>query len=93
MNKKKEKEFIIPVTWSVYGYVTAKGETLVDALKYANEHLDDYPLPSYSEYVDGSFEITGLDNYRNGIHSYDYKKATKQEYEIYQNGTFDKYAE
>ena len=89
----KEKEFIIPVTWEVFGYVRAKGKTLADAIKYANEHLDEFGLPEYSEYVDDSFEVTGLKDYITGPGTYDYEEAAKYEYSIYQDGSFDKYAE
>jgi len=90
---KKEKEFIIPVTWAVFGYIKAKGETLADAVRNAHENLDEYYYPAHHEYEEDSFKIAGLDEYRTARGTYNYKKAADEEYAIYQDGSFEKYAE
>ena len=57
----KEKEFIIPVEWSMYSTVVVRGvETLEEALAVVEEHINDIPLPSSenAEYIDDSYKIT-----------------------------------
>lgn len=54
------KTFKIPVTWEVYGTVEIQAETAEKALYIAKEiehQGEGLPLPTESEYVDGSFEI------------------------------------
>ena len=63
MTKLKEnktmKEFKIPVTWQVCGEVTIKAKNIESALATAikTEEVEGLPLPTESEYVDGSFII------------------------------------
>ena len=49
------KEWTIPVTWEVCGKVKVEANTLAEALQYVKEDPDDMPLPTESDYVDGSF--------------------------------------
>lgn len=51
-------KFKIPVTWEVCGVVEVESETLEDAVRYFEENSDNIPLPSDSEYVDGSFGLS-----------------------------------
>ena len=52
-------EYIIPVSWEVYSKIIVKANNLEEALKKAEEQIDEIPLPSsyYQDYVDGSFKI------------------------------------
>ena len=52
-------EYIIPVSWEVYSRIIVKANNLEEALKKAEEQIDEIPLPSsyYQDYVDGSFKI------------------------------------
>ncbi len=51
------KNFYIPVTWSVWDKVKVTAESIEDALQYVRNHIDEIPLPTEPEYIDGSFRI------------------------------------
>lgn len=57
------KTFKLPVTYSVWGYVNVKAETIEDAIQYFKENSDDIELPLDvdTEYVEGSFELSSED--------------------------------
>jgi hypothetical protein len=55
------KEFYLPVTWSVCGYVKVAADTFETAVNDFKEHSDMIALPSDSEYVDGSFTLSSYD--------------------------------
>lgn len=61
--------FKIPVTYEVHGTVDIEANTLEEAMKYANDNIDDLPLVEAPEYVDGSYEINDFDmaKFINGI--------------------------
>lgn len=50
-----EKIWIIPVEWSVYSTVQVKAATLEEAIKKFDKQIDDIPLSTKWEYMDGSF--------------------------------------
>ena len=60
-NKSPEKEWKLPVTWEVCGFVKIKAKTLEEAIEIFNETSDDIPLPEDSSYVDGSFALSSND--------------------------------
>ena len=47
------KEYKIPCSWEMYGYMMVEAESLEEAVRKAEEDL---PLPK-GKYVDGSFVI------------------------------------
>lgn len=50
--------YTIPVSWEVYATVTIEGaKNLADALRIAEEYIDDLPLATEPDYIDGSFKI------------------------------------
>ena len=51
------KIFKIPVTYKSWGLIEVEAETLADAYKYAEENINDLPLPQEPEYIDDSYEI------------------------------------
>ena len=54
------KEFKIPVIWQVCGEVIIKAKDIESALETAiniEKFGEGLPLPTESEYIDGSFEI------------------------------------
>ena len=53
-----KKTFKIPVTWEVCRFVNVSAETIEDAIKDFKENIDEYELPDYSDYVDGSFTLS-----------------------------------
>ena len=46
------KEYTIPCSWQMYGYMKVEADSLKDAIKKA----DDMPLPD-GDYVTDSFEV------------------------------------
>lgn len=53
------KEWIIPITYEMYGTVCVEANTLEEAMERAMD--PDVPLPDYAEYVVGSEELWELD--------------------------------
>ena len=49
-------KILLPVTWSVCGFVEVEDSSIENAIK--NFKADDFDLPKVSEYIDGSFELT-----------------------------------
>ena len=47
----------VPVVWASMGYIIVDAESGDEAMKYAKEHLDEFPLPRNGEYLDDSFEV------------------------------------
>ena len=54
-----EKDFIVPVTWEVCGFIKVRATSAEEACKMVHENPDNYPLPLQSEYVDASYDISG----------------------------------
>jgi hypothetical protein len=54
-----EQTFQIPVTWEMCGWVTVKAADIEAAIK--NFDPDSHELPTDSEYVCGSFQLTSDD--------------------------------
>lgn len=55
----KDQEFIVPVTWEACGFIKVKAASVEEACQMVHENPDNYSLPYQSEYVDGSFDISG----------------------------------
>lgn len=51
------KEYLIPVTVEMAGMVAIQAETAEKAIKIAQDHIDELPIPSVKEYIDGSYEV------------------------------------
>lgn len=47
----------IPVTWEVYDTIEVQGNSLEDALQWAEVHEDEIPIGDEPNYVDGSYQI------------------------------------
>ena len=47
----------IPVTWEVYDTIEVQGNSLEEALQWAEEYQDEIPLGDEPEYLDGSYQI------------------------------------
>ena len=58
-NENAKKDFIIPVTWSVFDKVKVQANSLEEAYNYVKDNMDTIPLGDNEEYVDGSYDITG----------------------------------
>ncbi len=52
------KTWKIPVTWEVSACVEVEAETLADAMEIARDDEGTIPLPTDSEYVDGSWNLS-----------------------------------
>ena len=55
------KKWKIPVTWEVCGYVYIDADTLVEAMETARDDEGVIPLPTESDYVDGSWRLSETD--------------------------------
>lgn len=54
----ENKEFIIPVEWSVYSTVKVTGvSSIEEAINLIEEHSDDLPLCQDPEYIDGTYQV------------------------------------
>ena len=56
------KKWKIPVTWEVCGYVYVDADTLVEAMETARDDEGVIPLPTESDYVDGSWRLSETDD-------------------------------
>lgn len=56
-----KKVFKVAVTYSCYGTVPIEAESVEEAIKYAEDNIDELPLPDNAGYVDGSYEISSQD--------------------------------
>lgn len=52
------KNWKIPVTWQVYGYVNIEANTLAEALEIARDEHGVIPLPTGPEYIDRSWDLS-----------------------------------
>ena len=57
MKKPKAKTYIVPVSYTVSGCIAVTAVSEEDAIKAAEENIDDLPLLDDTEYVDGSYEV------------------------------------
>ena len=55
------KKWKIPVTWEVCGYVYVDADTLNEAMETARDDEGVIPLPTESDYVDGSWRLSETD--------------------------------
>jgi hypothetical protein len=54
------REYVVPVTWQMRGFVKICAESIEEAIARA-ENADDMPIPTDSEYVNGSCQIENDD--------------------------------
>lgn len=52
-----QKEFFIPVTFEMCGMIAIKADSAEDAIKKAQDHIDELPVPCVNDYVDGSYKV------------------------------------
>jgi hypothetical protein len=51
------KTYKVPVVYTMYGYVEVEAESMAEAVDEVENGGGDMPLPSASDYVEGSFEV------------------------------------
>jgi len=51
------KTYKVPVVYTMYGYVEVEAESPEEAVNEVENGGGDMPLPSVSDYVEGSFEV------------------------------------
>lgn len=61
------KKFSILVTWSVWDKIEVEAETIEDAIRYVKEHIDEIPLGTEPEYIDGTYRIDDGDDGENTV--------------------------
>ena len=52
-----KKSFNVVVEYTMYGTISVEAENLEEAIKFAEDNIDELPLPYEPEYVDGSYKI------------------------------------
>lgn len=52
-----KKKYMIPVTFEMCGMIAIEADSAEEAIELAQEHIDELPLPSHKEYVDGSYSV------------------------------------
>ena len=52
------KKWKIPVTWEVCGVIECEAPTLEEAMEYARDEDGVIPLPTESDYVEGSWRLS-----------------------------------
>lgn len=51
------KTFYLPVAWSVWDKVPIKANSIEEAIQYLKDNIDEIPLGTEPEYIDGSYSI------------------------------------
>ena len=72
------KDYMISVSYIKAGYISVKAKSAEEAIRIANEHIDECPLCSDETYIDGSYEFvsepyiveTDTQMYEKGILNY-----------------------
>ena len=57
IRKSEPKYFDIFVEYSMWGTIKVKADSLEEAIKYAEDKIDELELPYDPEYIDGSYKI------------------------------------
>ena len=57
IRKSEPKYFDIIVEYSMWGTVKVKADSLEEAIKYAEDHIEELEIPDDPEYIDGSYKI------------------------------------
>ena len=52
-----KKSFNVVVKCVIYGTISVEAENLEEAIKFAEDNIDELPFPDEPEYVDGSYKI------------------------------------
>ena len=52
-----KKSFNVVVKCVIYGTISVEAENLEEAIKFAEDNIDELPLPYELEYIDGSYKI------------------------------------
>ena len=56
--EESEQEWIVPVSWGMSGYIKVKASSAEEALDKVSADEEDYPLPTESCYIEGSFTVS-----------------------------------
>ena len=51
------KKFSIPVVWKVWDKVEVEAETIEEAIEYVKNNINENPLGTEPEYIDGTYKI------------------------------------
>ncbi len=73
--------FKIPVEWTVCDFVNIEAETFLEAVGIILDTMDDIPLGTDPNYLDGSYQIEGQ---RNIEEDYEGSSSDEQRYQIAQ---------
>lgn len=56
-DQNARKGFLIPISWEVYDFVRVQANSLEEAYKYLEEHIDEVPLGEQPKYATGSYQV------------------------------------
>ena len=52
-----KKSFNVVVEYAMYGTISVEAENLEEAMKFAENNIDELPLPDEPKCIDGSYKI------------------------------------
>ena len=52
-----KQSFNVVVEYAMYGTINVEAKNLEEAMKFAEDNIDELPFPDESEYIDGSYKI------------------------------------
>ena len=83
------KVYSIPVEWVVTENLEIKANTLLEAVKFICDNVDELPTSNDAAFVDGTYRITGDDDWdgdvnkiANNLQTYGYTERDAKEYDV-----------
>ena len=69
------KDYLIPVSFEMCGMLSIKANSTEEAIELAKSHIDELPIPTVKNYIDGSYQIATddteiIDLYTNDAKTY-----------------------
>lgn len=52
-----QKDYLVPVSFEMCGMLSIKANNAEEAIKLAKAHIDELPIPTVKDYVDGSYQL------------------------------------
>ena len=66
-NPNAKTYFKVPVEWTVYDTVEIAANSLEEAIQFVLKNQDTIPLGTEPQYIDGSYKISGTDDYGENV--------------------------
>lgn len=52
-----QKTYMIPVSFEMCGMLAIKADSAEEAISLAKTHIDELPIPTVKNYIDGSYQL------------------------------------